>query len=154
MLLMLVLSLHMLSPTLLLLHRNLHMYRILHMFNLWSNRNQQMRCRHRWLQRSMASVDAIAFGAAISACEMGAGLEQALALLRKMHETGMTAGVISLSAAISACEKRGHWEQALALRHKMRVSGLRTSQRARREGSESRLCRCLTGCATPARLPM
>ena len=63
---------------------------------------------------------AISFSATISACEKGGQWEQALTLLHKICDTGMTDSVISLNAVILACEQVGHWEQALTLLRKMR----------------------------------
>ena len=51
------------------------------------------------------TANVIGFNLAISACEKGGQWEQALTVLRKMRETGMTLVVISFGATISVREK-------------------------------------------------
>ena len=66
----------------------------------------------------------ISFSAAISAFDQGRQWEQALTLLHKMSDTGMTANMISTRSVLTAWEHGGRWKQEVALLTKMRYSGM------------------------------
>ncbi|CAE8734144.1 unnamed protein product [Polarella glacialis] len=62
-----------------------------------------------------ASLNAVAFNAAISACESGGQWMLAVDLLGQMAGLGISCTTVTLGAAISACETSGQWQPALRL---------------------------------------
>ena len=61
------------------------------------------------------SEESIGYNAAIREGSKVEKLQQALALLARLHAAGMEPSAISYSAAISACECDDQWQQALSL---------------------------------------
>ena len=59
--------------------------------------------------------------AAITACDVCAQWQRAIALLAHMREGRMLEDSITISAAMSACEKGKQWVRALALLAEMKV---------------------------------
>lgn len=66
---------------------------------------------------------AIAYNAAISACEKGLNPSKALEIFEQMKAEGVKPTVITYSALISACEKGQQWKLALEVLSEMKTEG-------------------------------
>lgn len=66
----------------------------------------------------------IVYGAAISACDKASQWQNAVALLRNLHDERHAASLVCCSAAMSACARGQQWEFALRLLAETQAAGL------------------------------
>lgn len=70
-----------------------------------------------------AGQTAIAYNAAISACEKGLVPHKALEIFEQMKREGVRPTVVTYSALISAAEKGQQWKLALEVLEEMKAAG-------------------------------
>ncbi len=70
-----------------------------------------------------AGQTAIAYNAAISACEKGLVPHKALEIFEQMKKEGVKPTVVTYSALISAAEKGQQWKLALEVLEEMKAAG-------------------------------
>ena len=70
-----------------------------------------------------AGQTAIAYNAAISACEKGLVPHKALEIFEQMKREGVKPTVVTYSALISAAEKGQQWKLALEVLEEMKAAG-------------------------------
>lgn len=77
------------------------------------------------MEREGIQRTAIAYNAAISACEKAMLPQKACDVFRRMKREGIKPSVVSYSALISAAEKGGQWKLALEILEEMKAEGYR-----------------------------
>lgn len=77
----------------------------------------------RFQKREGAGQTAIAYNAAISACEKGLVPHKALEIFEQMKREGVKPTVVTYSALISAAEKGQQWKLALEVLEEMKAAG-------------------------------
>eukprot|EP00439_Symbiodinium_sp_Y106_P069970 s990_g12.t1 len=78
----------------------------------------------REMEVASVSLNVVAYGSALKACEMSRSWEQALAILQEMEDRQVHPNVICFNSTISACEKSACWEWALEVLWQMRLRRL------------------------------